>query len=314
MQKIIVSKNKDCEFNTINEALNTIDLNEEALIYIEDGVYFEKLDIKHKNISLEGQSRENTIIMYDDYALKNHKDGNEYGTFRTFTINTSSDNITLKNLTIKNISGVGSEFGQAVALSLCAKSANIINCNLNAFQDTVFMSPFPPSPLIKNSFKGDFDKEPNLVHKNNFDNCSISGDVDFIFGGGIAYFNNCEIYSNNLGKDNNGYITAASTPENFEFGFVFESCRLTSKANAETVYLGRPWRNFAKTVFLRCDFGNHIKPEGFHNWNKLDAENTVLYAHYNCTGSGSDISKNANFVKQLTDDEAKKYTKENILK
>ncbi len=113
MQKIIVSKNKNCEFNTINQALNSINLNDKAIVYIENGVYFEKLDIKHKNIILEGQSRENTIIMYDDYALKNHVDGNEYGTFRTFTVNTSSDNITLKNLTIKNIwinKGLHSDF------------------------------------------------------------------------------------------------------------------------------------------------------------------------------------------------------------
>ncbi len=313
MEKIIVSKNKTCEYNTINDALAYANAFDEVHIYVEDGVYFEKIDITHKNIILEGQSRDKTIIMYDDYALKIHEDGHDYGTFRTFTLNTSSDNITLKNLTIKNVAGVGSEVGQAVALSLCAKMANIINCTFNAYQDTIFMSPFPPSPLKPNSFKCNIDRTPTLHHKNYFENCYISGDIDFIFGGGVAYFDKCHIHSNNLQKATNGYVTAASTYEGFKYGFVFESCKLTSNADKETVYLGRPWRNFAKTVFLRCDFGDHIKKEGFHNWDKKDAEDTILYAHYDCTGNGSDINQNASFVKLLSDKESKEYTKDKVL-
>ncbi len=313
MKEIIVSK-KDCsKYKTINEALKYAENYGEVKIFIEDGVYFEKINITHKNIILEGESRENTIIVYDDYALKIGNDGDTYGTFRTYTVNTTSDFVTLKNLTIKNSAGVGTEVGQAVALSLCAKNAEIINCTIKAYQDTIFMSPFPPSPIIKGSFKGDNDTTPELLHKNYFENCFISGDIDFIFGGGIAYFDKCEIYSNDLGQQTNGYITAASTYEGLKYGFVFESCKFTSKAEKETVYLGRPWRNFAKTVFLRCDFGSHIKAEGYHNWDKVEAENTVLYAEYKCFGEGSDFSKRVHFAKLLSDVESEEYTKEKVM-
>ncbi len=313
MEKITVSKNPNSQFTSINDALTHANNFDEVTIYIEEGTYYEKLDIKHKNITLEGQSREKTVIMYDDYALKIHADGEEYRTFRTYTINSSSDNITIKNMTIKNIAGIGSEVGQAVALNLCAKNANIIDCNITAYQDTIFMSPFPPSPLIANSFSVEHDRTPTLFHKNYFENCFISGDIDFIFGGGIGYFNKCEIYSNDLKRETNGYVTAASTYEGLKYGFVFESCKLTSKAEAETVYLGRPWRNFAKTVFLRCDFGKHIKREGWHNWDKPEAEDTMFYAEYKCTGEGSDLTHRVPFAKVLTDKEAEEYTMDKVL-
>ncbi len=311
--RITVSKTDKSKFQTINEALKEAENFEKVLIFIENGAYYEKLDIRHNNIIIEGESRENTIIMHDDYALKLTTDGDTYGTFRTFTINTTSNFVKFENLTIKNTAGIGTEVGQAVALSLCAKYAEIINCNIKAYQDTIFMSPFPPSPIIKNSFKGDFDTTPTLIHKNYFDNCFISGDIDFIFGGGIGYFNECEIYSNDLGREENGFVTAASTYEGLKYGFVFESCKFTAKAEKETVYLGRPWRNFAKTVFLRCDFGAHIKSEGFHNWDKVDAETTMFYAEYKCFGESSDINNRVDYAKVLTDDEAKDYTKDKVL-
>lgn len=313
MEKITVSKKDNSYFSTINEALIYANQFDEVEIFIEDGIYYEKLDIRHKNISLVGQSREKTIITYDDFALKLTKDGDTYGTFRTYTINTASDNINFENLTIKNTAGIGTEVGQAVALSLCAKNSQIINCTIMAYQDTIFMSPFPPSPIINGGFKGDNDRTPTLFHKNYFENCFVSGDIDFIFGGGVAYFNECEIYSNNLGRETNGYITAASTYEGFKYGFVFESCKFTSKAKEDTVYLARPWRIYGKTVFLRCDFGNHIKKVGYHNWDKQESESTVLYAEYKCTGDGSDLTNRVHFAKVLTDAEAVEYTKDKVM-
>ncbi len=313
MEKIVVSQKENSKIKTISQGLIEAGNFDEVLIFIENGVYYEKLDIKHKKIYIEGESRENTIIMYDDYAYKLTSEGDTYGTFRTYTVNTSSDFVSIKNITIKNTSGIGTEVGQAVALSLCAKYTEIINCNINAYQDTVFMSPLPPSPILKDGFKGDLDTTPTLLHKNYFENCFISGDIDFIFGGGIGYFLNCEIYSNDLGREENGFITAASTFEGMKYGFVFESCKFTSKAKKNTVYLGRPWRNFAKTVFLRCDLGPHIKAEGYHNWEKIDAENTVLFAEYECVGEGSGSSERASFGKVLSKEEATEYSKEKVL-
>lgn len=313
MNTITVDKMSNTNFKTITEALNSVPLDEKVVILLKNGVYYEKLDIKNKYVTIIGEDKEKTIITYDDYALKKYDDGDEYGTFRTFTVNTSSDEIIFENLTIRNTAGDGDKVGQAVALSLCAKKSSVLNCNVEANQDTIFMSPFPEKPIIQNSFKGDFDKTPTLIHKNYFENCFIAGDIDFIFGGGIAFFNNCEIYSNDKGKEINGYVTAPSTYKGLEFGFVFNECKFTSDAKEKTVYLARPWRNYAKVAFIKCELGGHIKNEGYCNWNKIDSEETVYFAEYKCTGKGSEIKDRASFSKILTDSEVAKYTRENVL-
>lgn len=314
MEKIFVSKNNNDSFNTIGEALFFAKDFAEVEIHIENGVYYEKLNISHDNIKFIGESVESTIIYYDDYALKIHDDGEKYGTFRTYTINATSEHIEFSNLTIKNTAGKGDDVGQAVCLSLCAKNVKIINCKILAHQDTIFMSPFPPSPILQNGFKGEHDKTPTLLHKNYFENCYISGDIDFIFGGGVAFFEKCTIYSNDLGKDTNGYITAPSTPEGFPYGFVFNECDFISDAKEDSVYLSRPWRIYAKTVFIKCNFGKHIKKVGYSDWDKKESHDTTFFAEYLCEGDGSSLENRESFAKVLTENEAKEYTKENVLK
>ena len=119
-----------------------------------------------------------------------------------------------------------------------------------------------------NSFGGPRDNCEKRQLRHYFENCYVKGDVDFIFGSATAVFNKCEIYSNDRKEEVNGYITAASTPEGVKFGYVFIDCKLTSDAEPKSVYLGRPWRDFARTVFINTWMGDHIKDEGWHNWNK----------------------------------------------
>lgn len=137
-------------------------------------------------------------------------------------------------------------------------------------------------------------------------------------------------------NDIQGYITAASTPESQEYGYVFSNCKLISKdCPPNSVYLGRPWRNYAKTVFLECALGNHIHECGFHDWKKEDARNTVLYAEYrNYPASSADTTSNnrslnddihcidgrcipyphrAEYVCELDAVQAEHFSKENVL-
>jgi pectinesterase len=138
--------------------------------------------------------------------------------------------------------------------------------------------------------------------------CYIEGTTDFIFGKATVLFENCTLHSL---KDS--YITAAATPEDVAYGFVFQNCKLTAAPEVTAVYLGRPWRIYAKTVFLNCEMGKHIKPEGWHNWSKPEAEKTAFYAEYNCTGEGFLPKSRVTWSHQLRKSEAKKYTLENIL-
>mgnify|MGYP003584705451 FL=1 len=196
------------------------------------------------------------------------------------------DDISASNLTIKNTSG---EHGQAIALSVVANRAKIFNCNLLGNQDTLYLSG-----------KG---------AKQYFKDCYIEGTTDFIFGGATALFENCNIHS-----IKSSYITAASTPEGTPFGFVFRNCKLTANPEAKDVYLGRPWRIYAKTVFINCEMGKQIKPEGWENWSKPDAEKKSFYAEYNCSGEGFQPSKRVKWSHQLSNKEAAQYSIENILK
>ena len=163
------------------------------------------------------------------------------------------------------------------------------NCAFLGFQDTVYTA--------------------GEGFKQYFKNCYIEGTTDFVFGEATVLFESCTIHNKS-----NSYITAASTPESQKFGYVFKNCKLTADEKVTKVYLGRPWRLYAKTVFINCVMGSHIKPEGWHNWSNKEAEVTTFYAEYNCNGSGFKPKSRVGWSHQLKKGDAKKYTIENVLK
>lgn len=259
---------------------------EKVTILIKNGTYNEKLRVPewNNNLILFGESKEKTIITFDDNFSKINLGRNS--TFYTSTLLVEADDFTAFNLTIKNASG---DKGQAIALSVTGNRARITSCIISGNQDTLYLSG-------KNA-------------KQYFRNCYIEGTTDFIFGGATALFENCVIHS-----IKSSYVTAASTPEGVAYGFVFKNCKLTAEPAAEAVYLGRPWRIYAKTVFIDCELGKHIKPEGWENWSKPDAEKKAFYAEYNNSGEGFQPKKRVSWSHQLTKTEAEQYSIENILK
>lgn len=284
---IVVDKNGNGDFATIQEAVNAAKAfpSERITIFVKNGVYYEKVKIHSWNpyISLIGESREKTIITYDDHF--NKIDIGRNSTFYTYTILVEGNNFIAKNLTFQNSSG---EVGQAVALNVNADRVIISNCSLLGNQDTLYTS--------------------GEGTKNYFKDCYIEGTTDFIFGDATVLFENCTIHSKS-----NSYITAASTPQNVAFGYVFKNCKLTAAPKATEVYLGRPWRIYAKTVFINCEMGNHIKPEGWHNWSKPEAEKSAFYAEYKCSGEGFQPEKRVFWAHQLKKSQAKKYSLENCM-
>ncbi|ADL51177.1 pectinesterase family protein [Clostridium cellulovorans] len=312
---MIVCKDGSGDFKTIQEAINSIpdNSNEKVTIYIKDGVYKEKLHITKPYVILIGESTEKTIITFDDYANKLFPNGEKYRTFNSYTVFISGDNFTAQNITIENSAGSGDVVGQAVALYVDSDKAIFKKCKFLGQQDTIFTGPLPPKPIEGNDFGGPMEGKPRRNVRQYFEQCYIEGDIDFIFGSSTVVFNKCEVFSLDKDKPINGYITAASTPEGLDFGYVFIDCKLTSNAKKETVYLGRPWRDYAKTAFINCYMGKHIINEGWHNWDKKQAENLVSYVEYNSYGPGATLDKRAQWTKVLSRESVAIYSISNVL-
>ena len=276
---IVVSRDGTGNFRTLQEAIESARafMDYTVTIYVKNGVYKEKVIVPSwvENIDIIGEDRDKTIITYDDHA-----NINKMGTFRTYTVKVEGSDITFKNLTIENNAA---QLGQAVALHTEGDRLKFINCRILGNQDTIYTGA----------------KFTRLYFKD----CYIDGTTDFIFGPSTALFENCMIHSKR-----NSYVTAASTPKEAKYGYIFKHCKLTAEPGVDKVYLGRPWRPYAYTLFIECELGKHIVPAGWHNWDKQSNEETARYMEYKNTGEGANVSERVAWSKQLTKKEAEAVT------
>lgn len=309
---ITVSKDNTGDFTSIQEAINSITSFPET-IFIKNGIYKERIEITSSDITIEGEDADKTIITEGYYAFMKMDDGTNRGTFRSYTALIKADNVTCKNLTFENSSGFGKKVGQAIAMYAEGNKLHFINCRFLGHQDTLFTGPLPMKEKQPGGFVGPTEFASRRICKQLYENCYICGEVDFIFGSATAYFKDCTLYALNRNEEINSYYTAPSTYENQKYGYVFDNCTLTGNCPPRTVMLSRPWREHAKAVFINCDMSNQIKEEGFHDWNKKEAHELSFYAEYNCTGDGYTPDKRVSFSHQLTDEEAREYTIENII-
>ncbi len=281
---LVVAQDGSGHFRTISEAVTAIRvyLPKPISVYIKPGMYREKLVISGQitHVTFFGESPDNTIISFDDYAAKDNM-----GTFETYTLQVLGSDLTFKNLTIQNTAG---PVGQAVALHAEGDRLVFENCRFLGNQDTMFASGEGSRQLYRN--------------------CYIEGSTDFIFGSATAFFENCRIHSKA-----DSYITAASTSAWVEHGYVFMDCKLTADDGVEKVYLGRPWRDFAKTVFVNTEMGRHILPVGWHDWGREAARSTVFYAELQSHGPGSDPDNRADWTYLLDPKDLEKYQKAAVL-
>lgn len=324
------------DFHCLQDAINSIPFANQEPIRIElaPGVYHEKLTLDKPFVTLVGmgQAPEDTIISYDDFGNDTMPDGTRRGTFRSYTLFVHANDVVLRNLTVENASGDSITHGQAIALYAECNRFFVDSCRLLGHQDTLFTGPLPPKELQPNGFLGPTQFAPRINGRQYYKNCYICGDVDFIFGSATAYFEHCTLESlrRSNADDTNpavasdaksfspeGYVTAASTPEGQTYGYVFASCDFISRdCPPATVYLGRPWRNYAKTVLIDCALGAHIHPAGFHDWNKPQAHESIFYAEYksHCEADLSPpYSHRADFVRTLDTVQASYFSKENVL-
>jgi len=311
---MIVAADGSGDFRTIQEAVDAApsDNPRPFQIRIRPGVYREKVRVEKAFVHLVGENADTTVLTWDDHALKTFADGSPYGTFESYTLLVAGDDFGAEGLTIENAAGPGSIVGQAIAAYVDADRVCFRHCRFLGHQDTLFTGPLPPYPLTAKAFGGPRERAERKVGRQFYGDCFFRGDVDFVFGSATAVFLRCELVSNPRQEPVNGWITAASTPETSEYGYVFLDCRLTSDAAPQSVYLGRPWRDFAKTVFLRCWMGSHIHPEGWQDWDKPAARQTSFYAEGQSLGPGARGTR-APWTKHLSEQEAEEYTVSRIL-
>ncbi len=288
---LFVARDGTAEFRNVADAIEVCRafMDYHKVIFVKRGTYKEKLIIPSwlDNIEIVGEDVEQTIITFDDHAnirLAGTEQG--MGTFRTYTLKIEGNGITVKNITIENNSA---RLGQAVALHTEGDRLRFIGCRFLGHQDTIYTG-----------------KAGTRLY---FENCYIEGTTDFIFGPSTAWFEGCTIKSKA-----NSYVTAASTPKDVEFGYVFNRCRLIADEGIDKVFLGRPWRPYAYTVFMNCELGKHIVPAGWHNWGNAANEQTARYLEYNNSGEGAATTQRAPWSRQLSKKEATAITPQRVFK
>lgn len=282
---ITVSPDGTGDYTTITEAITHVPDNstERTVMFIKNGVYHEKVLVpsSKKNLMMIGEDVDSTIITYGDYAEI------VGGTFNTATFKVDADNFWAMNITFDNSTGdINVNGSQALAVYTDGDKQVFLHCRMIGYQDTYYT---------------------NSLYRNYLKDCFIEGAVDFIFGKTVTVFDSCQIQNTRVGG---GYITAASTEANYTFGYVFRNCNLTGRPGVKNVYLGRPWKPYAMTVFMDSYLHDCIHVAGWKEWDGKSA--TCYYAEYNNAGPGSDTTRRANWGNILNDTEASKYTLENI--
>jgi pectinesterase len=286
---VIVAADGSGKFTSVQAAISAAPMgtgrnDPRWVILVKAGTYQERIHVQRErgNILVLGEDAANTVITFDLNANLKGPDDKPIGTFRTPTVWIDGDGMIWENITIANSAG---PVGQALALRVDGDRVIFRKCRFLGWQDTILTT------------RG----------RQYFEDCYIEGHVDFIFGGATAYFNRCHIHALR-----DGYLTAASTPDGEAHGYVFADCKITGAEGAKT-FLGRPWRNYAKTVFLRTEMSAVVRPEGWNNWGKRAAEETTFYAEFGSTGPGANDAARVKWAKPLSAAEAAALTPAKVL-
>ena len=285
---LFVSPDESNQFKTVQEAIAaapTGSVTNPTIIHIKPGIYKELIYVQREKhfVRLVGEDAEKTVLTYNLNAKMTGVDGKPIGTFRTPSTLIDADDFSVENITFENSAG---PVGQALAIRIDGDRVAFRNCRFLGWQDTILAN------------RG----------RHYFEKCYIAGHVDFIFGGATAFFEACHIHCLS-----NGYVTAASTPEQQPFGFVFSSCRITGASPGVKTYLGRPWRAYGSVMFLNTEMSAVVQLMGWNNWKDPAREKTARFGEFNSRGPGATPEARVPWARQLTAAEAKAITVEKVL-
>ena len=315
---IIVARDGSGDYTSLQAAVDGVTESGRApvIILMRAGEYQEKVVIHRNNIRIVGEDPETTVLTWNGCAKDTYPDGTEKGTFLSSTLMVTGHNVEVENLTVRNDAGDGRKVGQAVAVYAAGDRGVWRNCRMIACQDTLFCGPLRIPNVIEEI--GDRRGAAEAVtrvedghltwSRQYFENCFIRGDVDFIFGSYRCWFEKCTLFMNERG----GWYTAANTNRHQPHGMVFHRCRLTGACGEGEASLGRPWRAFARTVFLDCEMDAHVAPDGFRDW---DGERVVTerYGEWHTRGARADQRSRHPAQKRLTDEDAAVITLQEVI-
>ena len=276
---IIVAADGSGNAKSVQEAVDKVPSNnkQRIIIRIRPGTYLEQVRVPADKpyISFVGESAEKTKLTFNL--------SNKAATSASYSIYIGGHDFHAENITFENSFGTGS---QAVAVLVEADRAVFKKCRFLGWQDTLY---------AKNG-------------RQYYRDCYIEGHVDYIFGQAAAVFDNCHIHSKG-----DGYITApmrfaADEPS----GFVFLNSTLTSENTKNGIYLGRPWRDFGRTVFINTKMDAAIRPEGWHHW-EPQREKTAYFGEYGSTGTGANSDSRVAWAHKLGDTDVKEFSIEYFL-
>jgi pectinesterase len=285
---LVVAADGTGQFTSVQTAIMSVPSGgrtNPVIIHLKPGIYKELIYVQREKrfFRLTGEDPATTVITYNLSANLTNLDGRPLGTFHTPTATVDADDFTAENLTFENSAGA---VGQALAIRVDGDRAMFRNCHFLGWQDTVLLN------------RG----------RQYFENCYIAGHVDFIFGAATAWFEKCHLQC--LGD---GYITAASTPADQPFGFVFSNCKITGDPSDTRTYLGRPWRIYASTIFLNTEMSEIVQPDGWNDWKKTETHRTARYAEFHSIGPGAKPGARVPWARQLTTNEVKAITLKTVL-
>ncbi|MFD1872460.1 pectinesterase family protein [Hymenobacter bucti] len=282
---LVVAADGSGQFRTVQAAIDAAP-NQSAvpvLIVLKKGTYHEKVVVPtlKTHLVLRGDEATSTVITYSDHA-----GANGITTPTSYSVLVQANDFTAENVTFDNAAGYTA--GQAVALHVEGDRAIFRHCRVVGNQDVLFLAAGGSRQYFRD--------------------CYIEGTTDFIFGASTGVFDHCVIKSKK-----NSFVTAASTPTGQPYGFVFLDCQLTADTTlAQKVYLGRPWRPYARVAYLRCTLGSHIVPAGWENWRNPENEKTAYYAEYHSAGPGAGPAGRVSWSHQLSAQEARRYSLKQI--
>ena len=317
MIRYTVAKDGSGDFTSVQAAIDALPEGnrEGAELFIREGEYRERVVIHRPNVRLVGQSRQGTVIVHAAWARQLNPDGAPRTTFLSFALLAAAPDITVENLTVCNDAGDGRRVGQAVAVYAAGDRGVWRNCDFIACQDTLFCGPVMQNVLDDIApYACDAERVPSVCDcpptrsRQYFENCLIRGDVDFIFGPYRCWFEGCTLFMNARG----GWYTAANTAEGQPWGLVFHRCRLTGECEPGMGFLGRPWRAFARTLFIGCDMDERVSPMGFTDWDEIRVVTDRL-GEWGTTGARADQTSRHPMQKRLTEEEARAVTVRTVL-
>lgn len=294
---VVVAQDGSGKYKTINEALKDIpkQSNKTFVIYIKAGIYKEYVIITKQMMN---------VMFIGDGPTKTKITGNKsfvggFNTFRTGTLGVNGNQFMAKNIGVEN--SAGATMHQAVAIQVSSDLSVFYNCQFDGYQDTLYAH----------------------THRQFYRDCTVSGTIDFVFGDAAAVFQNCTMVVRKPLPNQSCMVTAQGRkePRNWS-AIVLQNCtiigapELLASRPPVKVFLGRPWKNFSRTVVMNSHIEGIVDPEGWSPWLGTQYLDTLYYVEFNNKGPGADQAKRVawpGLVKNVTPEQISEFTPKSFI-